>query len=130
MKKLQQINTVTAPKAVGPYSQAIKVDKFVFCSGQIGLEPKTNTLVEGGVEKEAEQTLKNLSAVLEAAGLSFKNVIRTDIFLTNINDFSKVNEIYGKHFSKDPKPARQTVEVSKLPKGANIEVSCIAYKGN
>ena len=127
MNKLKQINTDQAPKVVGPYSQAIKIGDFLFCSGQIGINPKTNTLIEGGVEKEAEQTLKNLSVVLNAGGLGFKNVVRCDIFIKNIADFIKVNEIYGKYFSSDPKPARQTVEVSNLPKGALIEISCIAY---
>lgn len=128
MNKLKQISTNKAPKAIGPYSQAIKVGDFIFCSGQIGLNPQTNALVEGGIEKEIEQALSNLSSVLESGGVSFKNVVRVDIFLTNIDDFPKVNEIYAEYFSFSPKPARQTVEVSNLPKGANIEISCIAYR--
>ncbi len=127
MNKLQDINTNKAPKAVGPYSQAIRADRFIFCSGQIGLDPKTNILVKGGIEKETEQVLKNLSKVLKATGLNFKNVVRCDIFIKNMGDFAKVNEIYEKYFSSNPKPARQTVEVSNLPKNALIEISCIAY---
>ncbi|MDO8452631.1 MAG: Rid family detoxifying hydrolase [bacterium] len=124
---LQKIHSKTAPSVVGPYSQAIKAGKFVFCSGQIGLDPKNNSMVKGGVEKETKQVLKNLSMVLKASGVSSKNVVRVDIFLTDINDFAKVNAIYAKCFTTDPKPARQTVAVASLPKGAKIEVSCIAY---
>lgn len=123
----EAINTEKAPKAIGPYSQAIKVGNLVFCAGQIGLDPNTNTLVIGGIEKEIEQVLNNLSGVLEAAGVNLENVVRTDIFITNMDDFTKVNEIYGKYFNADPKPARVTVEVSHLPKGASIEISCIAH---
>lgn len=124
--KLKQLNSKNSPKAVGPYSQAIKAGNFVFCSGQIGLDPKTNSLVDGAIEEETKQTLNNLKEVLKAAKLSLKDVVRVDIFITDIEHFSKVNEIYGKYFIHDPKPARQTVEVSKLPKEANIEISCIA----
>ncbi len=129
MNKLQDINTNKAPKAVGPYSQAIRANRFIFCSGQIGLDPKTNILVKGGIEKETEQVLKNLSAVLESVNLKLNNVVRVDIFLTNIKDFAKVNEVYATYFKSDPKPARQTIEVSNLPKEAHIELSCIAYQG-
>jgi 2-iminobutanoate/2-iminopropanoate deaminase len=124
----KRINTDKAPKSAGPYSQAIKAGNFVFCSGQIGLNPKTNQLVTGGVEKETKQTLKNLLEVLKASKLSFKNVVKSEIFLTDIKNFEKVNKIYGEFFLKDPKPARVTVEVSNLPKGASIEISCIAYE--
>lgn len=127
MKKLKQIKTKNAPAAVGPYSQAVKAGEFIFCSGQIGLDPKTNNLATGGVEKETKQVLKNLSQVLKAGGSSFKDVVRADIFLTDMNDFSKVNEIYAGYFTDEPKPTRQTVAVAALPKGAKIEISCIAY---
>lgn len=129
MNKLKEIKTQKVPSAAGPYSQAVVAGNFVFCSGQIGLNPKTNTVVKGGTEKEAKQALKNIGNVLKAAGCNFKDVVRVDIFLANIDDFVKVNEVYATFFTNDPKPARQTVEVSKLPKGATIEISCIAYVG-
>lgn len=122
------VATTDAPTAVGPYAQAIAVDNFVFCSGQIGLDPKTQQLVAGGIEEETRQVLQNLSAVLKAAGLTTANVVRCDIFIKNMADFPKINEMYGVFFSADPKPARQTVEVSNLPKNALIEISCIAHK--
>lgn len=126
MKKA--IETDNAPKAVGPYSQAVVVGNFVFCSGQIGLNPDTQALVEGGVETEAIQVLENLKAVLTAAGLTLKHVVKSEIFIKNISDFAKANDIYARYFTTDPKPARATIEVSNLPKGALIEISCIAYK--
>lgn len=122
---MKQINTNKAPKAVGPYSQAIKSGEFVFCAGQIGIDPKTGELVEG-TENQTKQVLENLSAVLEAEELSLKNVVKSDIFITDMSDYSKVNEIYGQYFSSDPKPARVTVAVAALPKEALIEISCIA----
>ena len=129
MNKLKEIKTHKAPKSVSSYSQAVVAGNFIFCSGQIGLNPKTNILVKGGTEKETKQVLRNLGNVLKAADLDFKDVVRVDVFLTNMNDFTKVNEIYANFFKSDPKPARQTVGVSKLPKEASIEISCIAYKG-
>lgn len=124
---LKKIDSKNAPLAAGPYSQAVKAGDYVFCSGQIGLDPKTNLLVKGGIEKETEQALNNLNTVLKAAKLSFSEVIKTEIFITDIKDFIKVNEIYAKFFTSNPKPARQTIGVVSLPKGANIEISCIAY---
>lgn len=126
MKK-EKIESKKAPKAVGPYSQAIRIRKFIFCAGQIGIDPKTNELVKGGVEEEVRQTLNNLKAVLESAGVGFENVVKVDIFLKSMADYAKVNEIYAKFFKSDPKPARVTVEVSNLPKNAKIEISCIAH---
>ncbi len=122
---MKEIITNQAPKVVGPYSQAVATGSFVFCSGQIGIDPETNNLVEG-IENQTKQVLKNLSAVLSATQLNLENVVRTDIFITNMEDYSKVNEIYSQFFSVNPKPARLTVEVSNLPKGALIEISCIA----
>lgn len=125
---MKRIDSKNAPTAAGPYSQAIRAGSFVFFSGQIGLNPKTNLLVKGGVEKETEQTLKNLSEVVKAAKLSFKNMVKVEIFITDMKNFGKVNEIYAGFFTQDPKPARQTIGVASLPKGASIEISCIAYK--
>lgn len=124
---LKKIDSKSAPLAAGPYSQAVKAGNFVFFSGQIGIDPKTNLLVEGGIEKETEQTLNNLNTVLKAAKLSFKQVVKTEIFITDMKNFAKVNEIYAKFFTSSPKPARQTIGVASLPKGASIEISCIAY---
>ena len=124
MKKV--IKSKKAPAAVGPYSQAIAVNGFVFCSGQIGIDPATNQIARG-IENQTKQVMKNLEAVLKAAGLTFEHVVKTDIFLTNMADYQKVNEIYGSFFKKTP-PARQTVEASALPRDALIEISCIAYE--
>ena len=124
---MKKIDSKNAPLAAGHYSQFIRVGKFVFCSGQIGLDPKTNLLVKGGIEKETKQALKNLSAVLKAAKLSLKNVVKTEIFITDMKKFSVINEIYTTFFISDPKPARQTIGIASLPKGAKIEISCIAY---
>lgn len=127
MNSMKKIDSRNVPAAAGPYSQAIKVGDFVFCSGQIGLDPKTNLLVTGGIEKEVKQTLINLSTVLKAAKLSFKDVIKVEIFVTEMKNFVAVNNVYAAFFTFDPKPARQTIGVASLPKGANIEISCIAY---
>lgn len=123
--KKKAVETADAPKAIGPYSQAIVADDFVFLAGQIGLDPKTGNLVEGGIEAETEQVLKNIEAVLKASKSDFDNVVKSTIFLADINDFSKVNEIYSKYF-KAPFPARSTVQVAKLPRDARIEIEVIS----
>jgi 2-iminobutanoate/2-iminopropanoate deaminase len=123
----QEIKSKKAPLPVGPYSQAVKFGKLLFCSGQIGLDPRSGNLVKGDIEKETIQVFENLSAVLLAGKADLKNVLKVEIFLTDINDFGKVNEIYAKYFNGKVKPARLIVEVSRLPKGASIEISCIAY---
>src|SRR5690349_9180425 len=114
------VETADAPKAIGPYSQAIVVNDFVFAAGQIGTDPKTGTLADG-IEAQVEQTLKNVAAVLTASGSSMENVVKTTLFLADINDFAKMNEIYAKHF-KAPFPARSTVQVARLPRDAKIEI--------
>lgn len=121
------IQTEAAPKAIGPYSQAISVDatRMVFLSGQIPLDPKTGELVAGDAAAQAEQVMKNLKAVLEATGMTFANVVRCGIFLTDLADFGKVNEVYGRYFPANP-PARATVQVSALPRGAKVEIEAIA----
>lgn len=118
------INAKNAPAAVGPYVHAVKVGDFLFTSGQIGLIPETGTLQEG-IVAQTEQVLKNLGAVLEEAGLSYSDVIKTTVFLDNINDFAVVNEIYAKYFSGEA-PARSCVEVAHLPKDALVEIEVIA----
>jgi 2-iminobutanoate/2-iminopropanoate deaminase len=129
MKKV--ISTENAPGAIGPYSQAIQISpqagSMVFLSGQVPLDPKTGELVSGTIEEETEQVLSNLSAVLEAAGCTFADVVRTTIFLTNLGDFQAVNQTYAKRFAEAP-PARATVQVSALPRGARVEIDAIAIK--
>ena len=122
------IQTQKAPKAIGPYSQAaVSPHGAVFLSGQIPLDPDTGALVEGDIGAQTERVMKNLEAVLEAAGCTFENVVRCGIFLTDLGDFAKVNEVYGRYFPAHP-PARSTVQVSALPKGAKVEIDCIAVR--
>lgn len=121
------IKTDKAPAAIGPYSQAVMLGDFLYTSGQIGLDPVSGKLVEGGIEAQAERVMENLKAILEASGMSFENVVKTLVFITNMDDFGKVNDIYGRYFKDNP-PARSCVEVSALPKGALIEIELIAHK--
>ncbi len=124
MKK-EIINTNNAPQPIGPYNQAIKIGGFLFVSGQIALSPQTNLLVQTSIEDETNQVMGNLGAILKECGLNFSNIIKSSIFLKNMDDFTVVNEVYGSYFEKDF-PVRETVEVSKLPKNVNVEISCIA----
>ena len=127
---LEPIETQFAPKPVGPYSQAILVENWLYCSGQIALDPATDEMIgHGNIEIETRQVLKNLIAVVEAAGGKNSNIIRTTIYLTNLKDFAKVNQIYAETFDNDVSPARACVEVSNLPKGGKIEIDCIAWLG-
>ena len=121
------VHTDSAPKAIGPYSQAIEHGGWVFLSGQIGLDPASGTMVAGGTAAEAEQVLKNLTAVLAAAGLGFEHVVRTTIYLVDLADFTTVNDIYGRYV-RQPYPARATVGVAALPRGARVEIDAIALK--
>ena len=125
MKKV--ISTAEAPQAIGPYSQAIEAGGFVFVSGQIPLIPSTGELVEGSVEVQTARVLENLKSILEAAGSSLENVVKTTVYITHMDDFTKVNGIYGQYFQENP-PARVCVEVSKLPKGALVEIDVIAAR--
>lgn len=122
---MEKIATDKAPAAIGPYSQAIRAGDFLFCSGQIPLQPETGEMVAGGIMEQSRQVLTNLSAVLAAAGLDFKAVVKTTIYLADLADFAVVNEIYAE-FCSDPAPARATVQVAALPKGALIEIDAIA----
>jgi 2-iminobutanoate/2-iminopropanoate deaminase len=119
------VSTASAPAAVGPYSQAIAAGDLVFCSGQVGLDPATGTLVEGGLEEQAERAIANLTAVLDAAGCTWADVVKTTCFLIDIDDFAAFNALYGR-FMPDPPPARSTFAVAALPKGARIEIEAIA----
>jgi 2-iminobutanoate/2-iminopropanoate deaminase len=122
----QAISTGGAPAAIGPYSQAIRSGDMVFCSGQLGLEPVSGELVEG-VGAQAERALRNLQSVLDAAGLGFDDVVKTSIFLVDIEDFQAVNAVYAR-FMPDPPPARSTVQVAALPKGGLVEIDAIARR--
>jgi len=122
----QAIQTNGAPAALGPYSQAIRSGEFVFCSGQVGIDPATGELVDG-IAAQAERSLRNLQSVLDAAGLGFDDVVKTTIFLADVNDFATVNAIYAR-FMADPPPARSTIGVGALPKGARIEIEAIARR--
>lgn len=121
------IYTDDAPEPIGPYSQAVYSNGMLFVSGQIPIDPFSGALIKDGIEKETEQVMQNLQAILEEAEMDFSNVVKCSIFLSDMHDFPKVNEVYGKYFKSNP-PARETVEVSVLPKNANVEISCIAVR--
>ena len=123
--KREAVRTDRAPKAIGPYEQALKVDGWVFTSGQIPLDPKSGTMMEGGIGVQTRQVLDNLRAVLEAAGTSMGRVVKTTVYMTNLADFQKMNEVYAEYFPQD-KPARSTVGVAALPRGAMIEIDVVA----
>ena len=125
----QAVSTTGAPAAIGPYSQGIDAGGLVLCSGQLGLDPATGELVEGGVEAQAERALKNLGAVLDAAGATFADVVKTTIFLVDIGDFAAVNAVYAT-FMPEPPPARSTIGVAALPKGGLVEIEAIARRAS
>ena len=124
MKKI--ITSKNAPSPIGPYNQAVIANGFMYISGQVGMNPKTGKIIKDTISEETEQVMKNLSSILNEASISFENVVKTTIFLSDMNDFSLVNEVYGKYFEEDTAPARETVQVSKLPLGVNVEISMIA----
>lgn len=123
MKKI--IESAHAPEPIGPYSQAVVANGFLYISGQIPIDRSSGELVSGTIEEETEQVMKNLGFILQEAGSSFDAVVKTSIFIKNMGDFTRINEVYGSRFGNQP-PARETVEVSGLPKGVNVEISCIA----
>ena len=125
MKDKKVIESAHAPKPIGPYSQAILVDRFLYVSGQIAL--KEGLLITSNIEEETHQVMKNLESILMEAGLDFSSVVKCSIFVKDLNNFQAINEVYGSYFQDAP-PARETVEVSRLPKDVNVEISCIAYK--
>jgi 2-iminobutanoate/2-iminopropanoate deaminase len=128
MGSKQVITTEHAPRAIGPYSQAVRAGDLVFASGQIPLDPSTGELVQGDIEAQTRQVMKNLAAVLAAAGATWDDVVRTTIYLTDLTHFTAVNRVYGEHFGSAP-PARATVQVAALPKGASVEIDAIAHVG-
>ena len=126
---MQKIETELAPRAIGPYSQAVFAGDFLFLSGQIPLDPKTGEVVEGGIEKQTERVLLNIAAILKAKDLTLKHVIRAEVYLKDMGDFSEMNKVYERHFSHEVKPARHAFAVAKLPLDSLVEISCIAYAG-
>ena len=124
----QIIKTDNAPQAIGPYSQAVKVNGFIFASGQIPIDPATGQFVEGGIAEQTEQVMKNVSAVLQAAGSSLDRVVKTTVFLADMGEFTAMNEVYGRYFAQEP-PARATVEAARLPRDARVEIEAIALVG-
>jgi 2-iminobutanoate/2-iminopropanoate deaminase len=127
MKKI--ISTSEAPAAIGPYSQAVRVGSTIYCAGQIPLDPKSGQIISKDISEQTRRVLDNIDAVLKAEGLSFQNIVKTTIFLTDLGDFQTVNEIYASYFKQAP-PARSTVQVPALPKGAQIEIEVIAVADN
>jgi 2-iminobutanoate/2-iminopropanoate deaminase len=125
----QIIKTADAPQAIGPYSQAVVAGGFVFASGQIPIDPATGQFVEGGIAEQTEQVLRNVSNLLEAAGTSLARVVKTTVFLADMNDFAAMNETYARFFGDAP-PARSTVEAARLPRDARVEIEVIALAGN
>lgn len=125
MAKITTVATGDAPAAIGPYAQATVANGFVFTAGQIPLDPETGEVVSGGIAEQTDRVMKNLAAVLEAAGSSLSNVVKTTCFLTDLGDFAAFNEVYGQYFG-DTRPARSTVQVAALPRGVNVEVECVA----
>ena len=124
MKKIY--NTSNAPSPLGPYNQAVMAGNMFFTSGQIAINSKSGELVINNVRDETKQVMENLKAVLNSANLDFKNIVKTSIFITSMNDFNDINDVYGSYFEKGQEPARETVEVAKLPAGVNVEISMIA----
>ncbi len=130
MVELKKIETDEAPGAVGPYSQGTHIGGFVFVSGQLPVNPETGQKVEEDIKVQTDRVIENIKAVLKAVGLDLSQVVRCDVFLKDMNDFKAMNEVYASKFITNPKPARQAVQVGRLPIDAMVEISCIAYKGN
>ena len=128
MGQIQKITSTDAPQAIGPYSQAIAAGDFLFVSGQLPIDPKTGELIEGDIEAMTHQVIDNLAAILNAAGMTLSDVVKTEVFLKDMSDFQAMNRAYGKRFFEEPAPARQAIEAAKLPRNARIEISCIAYR--
>jgi 2-iminobutanoate/2-iminopropanoate deaminase len=121
------VTTPLAPAAIGPYSQGILVDNRLYVSGQIAIDPDTGSMINGSIEEETERVLDNIGAVLKAASMTFENVVRCEVFMTDVNDYAQINEVYARYFNESP-PARQAVQVAELPRNARVEISCIAVR--
>ena len=129
----KSISTSLAPSAIGPYSQAVQVGNFLFCSGQIPLDPKSKSksmeIIKGGVKEQTERVMENIGGVLKAAGLDFSNIVKSTLFILDMNQFQEVNEVYARYFKGNRLPARSCVAVKALPKGAQVEIEVLAYAG-
>jgi 2-iminobutanoate/2-iminopropanoate deaminase len=123
----ETVSTDRGPKAIGPYSQAVKANGFVFVSGQVALDPKTQQIIEGGITQQTERVMENLKGIVEASGSTMVKVVKTTVFLSDMNDFTAMNEIYGRYFPSHP-PARATVQVSRLPKDVKVEIEVVALQ--
>lgn len=121
------VTTPLAPAAIGPYSQGILTDDTLYVSGQIAIDPETGSMVDGSIEEETERVLDNVGAILKAASMTFENVVRCEVFMTDVSDYAQINEVYARYFNEKP-PARQAVEVASLPRDARVEISCIAVR--
>jgi len=121
------VTTPLAPAAIGPYSQGILVDDRLYVSGQIAIDPDTDSMIDGSIEEETERVLDNIGAILKAASMSFENVVRCEVFMTDVNNYAQINEVYARYFNEKP-PARQAVQVEALPRDARVEISCIAVR--
>lgn len=126
--KREIINTTDAPTPIGPYNQAISIGESLYVSGQVAIDPATETLISGGAEEQTKLVLSNIASILKAAGLNFSHVVKSSIFIADMNDFGDINAVYASKFDPEKAPARETVEVSKLPKDARVEISMIAVK--
>ena len=124
-----RISTTSGPGAIGPYSQAIAAGDMVFVSGQIPIDPATGEVIQGGIEEQTDRVMRNLAAIIEAAGSSLARVVKTTVYLADMNEFQAMNGVYGRYFSGDEPPARATVQVARLPKGVAVEIDAIALKG-
>ena len=127
MRKKEVMETDRAPKAIGPYSQAIKLGPWLFTSGQIPIDPESNEVIQGGIEKQTERVMENIKSILLFCGMDLHDVVKTTVYMKDINEFPKFNEIYARYFHLEP-PARATVEVSRLPKDVGVEIEAVAYK--
>lgn len=128
MANIKEVQTDKAPKAVGPYSQGVETEQFIFVSGQLPVDPDTGKIVEKNIKKQTAKVLENILSILDHAGVGVENVVRCDVFLLDMNDFQAMNEVYASKFTSDPKPARQAFQVGRLPLDALVEISCIAVK--
>lgn len=127
---IKKIESASAPKAIGPYSQAVRAGDYVYISGQIPINPTSNLIVSGGVKEQTMQVLINIQGILKAEGLGFENVVKSEVFLTDLGHFQEMNEVYATFFENDIRPARTTVQVVALPKNAMVEIACTAYAGS
>jgi len=121
------VTTPLAPAAIGPYSQGVLVGNQLFVSGQIAIDPETGSMIDGTIEEETERVLENIGAILKAASMTFENVVRCEVVMTDVNDYAQINEVYARYFNEQP-PARQAVQVEALPRNARVEISCVAVR--